>query len=203
MNTHANESEMAPKQAPKWLQVTLYLQLGIALFAIAVAIAAALGAKPLIEERSALVKQNAQLRTEAQATQAQLAKYREALNAARDGINAYHAGNYSGAISSYDSALQAAPNDPYLLDLKGYSQFKAHDFQSATITLKKAVEADPNFAWGYFDLARTYCGSKEYANAAKALATARDKGIPDEKIRRDVEFTHLCAPLLRPAAVSH
>jgi tetratricopeptide (TPR) repeat protein len=56
-------------------------------------------------------------------------------------------GNYSKAINSYDSALQATPDDPYLLDLKGYSQFKADDFQGAISTLKKAVAADPSFAW--------------------------------------------------------
>jgi tetratricopeptide (TPR) repeat protein len=134
---------------------------------------------------------------EVKAVQSELSTYREALTAAREGINEYHAGDFEAAVRSYDSALRLDPSNANLLDLKGYSLFKAGKLEESVAALQSSVEADPHYAWGYFDLARTYCAMRKFPEAAKAAdAAIRADSALRRHMDADGEFRRVCKPIL-------
>src|SRR5207253_10491565 len=61
----------------------------------------------------------------------QLANAREAARFVTDGMNLYHERRYEDAVRSYDRALQLDPDNPYVLNLKGYSLLKARHVPEA------------------------------------------------------------------------
>jgi len=185
-------------QAPRWLRVTIYAQVVIAVFAVSLSFLAAWELKPLLMQREELRSQVASLNTQLKSAQSELATYREALDAAREGINEYHAGNYAGAVANYDSALKLDPNNAYLLDLKGYSLFKGRRLDDAVATLLESVRADPKYAWGYFDLARVYCAAGKFSDAKTAADMAVSiSSTMRSKMDADGEFRRLCQPILK------
>jgi cytochrome c-type biogenesis protein CcmH/NrfG len=125
-----------------------------------------------------------------------LTNSREAVQYVTQGINLYHAGNYSAAVKAYDAALQLDPKNPYILDLKGYSLFKLKDFANAVSALQSSVTFQPDYAWGYFDLARVYCAEKQFDLASQSIKSAL-KIRPELAgyMQKDGEFLRLCAPL--------
>lgn len=182
---------------PFWLRKLVWLQIVIALAAIGVAVVAGTQVKPLIEKRNSLALEVAKEQGQVKAYRDQVKNARVAVKYVTDGINLYHAGNYDGAIASYNEALRLDPENPYIYNLKGYSLFKAHRFDQASKTLKQSVELDENYAWGYFDLARSYCAEGKFDEAKQAAAKAIQVQ-PEIKhvMRKDGEFTHLCHPLV-------
>ncbi len=76
-----------------------------------------------------------------------------------------------------------------------YSHFKAGDAAGAIALEQRSVVADPNYGWGYFDLARFYCardrGRGSEAQAAIRKATELDARIPS-LMATDGEFRRLC-----------
>ena len=122
---------------------------------------------------------------------------RQAVAFVRDGINAYHQGAYSTAVRAYDAALRLDPENAYVLNLKGYSLFKLRQFDEAIAALKAAVDVQPDYAWGYFDLARAYCARKDFdlAKEARSRALALRPGLAGV-MSGDGEFTRLCRPIL-------
>jgi TPR repeat/Tetratricopeptide repeat len=114
------------------------------------------------------------LRAELNSALQQLQRSREATQYVTQGINYYHQSRYELAVENYDRALALDPNNPYIVNLKGYALFKLHRLQPAIDALQRAVSADPNYAWGYFDLARAYCANGEYDHARDAIAAALD-----------------------------
>jgi tetratricopeptide (TPR) repeat protein len=191
---------------PRWLSAIAYAQVLIGIVAVVISVLAVMGLKPLLAEREALKNQvislNAQvnsLSTQVKDAQKQLNAYREALDAARTGINQYHQGNYVGAVQSYEAALHFAPHDAYLLDLKGYSLFKAGKLPEAIDSLNASVDADPKYAWGYFDLARVYCkiGNLPQAKSAAQTAIHISRGEIRQQMASDGEFRAVCKPIIK------
>lgn len=184
-------------QAPRWLSVTIYAQVIIALVAVGVSILAATEVRPLLVQRDELRSQVSSLNSQLRSAQSELATYREALDAAREGINEYHSGNYAGAVASYNSALKLDPRNAYLLDLKGYSLFKDRKFDDAIATLQQSVQSDQKYAWGYFDLARVYCAAGKFSDAKTAADMAVTiNAAMRSKMDADGEFRRLCRPIL-------
>ena len=125
-----------------------------------------------------------------------LSNSREAVQYVTQGINLYHAGSYSAAVNAYDAALQLDPENPYTLDLKGYSLFKLKDYAGASSAMQNSVAIQPDYAWGYFDLARVYCAEGKYDLASTSIKSALE--IRPElagSMKNDGEFLRVCTPL--------
>lgn len=137
------------------------------------------------------------LREDIETARAQLKASREAVSFVTQGINLYHQGQYRAAVTAYDQALQLDPQNPYVANLKGYSLFKAKQLGQSIESLKYAVEIDPNYAWGFFDLTRVLCASKQFPDAEEAAHKALQlrPGLR-EVMLADGEFTRLCRPIL-------
>ena len=150
-------------------------------------------------ELAARSEEVAAVRNELDATRTQLAASREAVALVTQGINRYHQGSYRGAIEAYRQALGLDPKNPYIANLKGYSEFKANRLDESIASLKEAVTIDPTYAWGYFDLARVLCADKKFSEA-KDAADRAVKLRPElaNVMASDGEFTRLCRPILRP-----
>lgn len=134
-------------------------------------------------------------RAEDEKLKTELANARRALTASRAAINAFHAGRLEDAVAFYDEALEADPSNAYLLNLRAYALFRLHHVDDAIQTQQRSLAADPNYAWGYFDLARFLCAQspnnlEEAKKAAQQALTLR----PDleNTMRNDGEFQRVC-----------
>lgn len=197
----------------------LAFQLIAAAVALAVTGWAALRVRPLLDQRVRLEEQIrvaaadvdrlageqqrarqeiAELERRATRLRAELQGARASTPVLSAAINAYHAGNYQDAVAKYDKALELNPGDPYIQNLKSYSQYKAGDYKGAERTLSGAMKVNPTYAWGYFDLARYECASGRHKDALKTISDAVEKG--GEKVRnelrvflaKDGEFNRVC-----------
>jgi tetratricopeptide (TPR) repeat protein len=143
-------------------------------------------------------------RTELRGTEEQLRGTEEQLRASREavyhvtlGINLFHQGSYEAAVAAYDRALELDEENSYVLNLKGYSLFKAKAFDDSLAALRDAVEKEPTYAWGYFDLARVSCATGDYESAKAAIEKAVE--LRPELLlvmKEDGEFERLCKAVL-------
>uniref|UniRef100_UPI003B3AF76C tetratricopeptide repeat protein n=1 Tax=Spirosoma sp. TaxID=1899569 RepID=UPI003B3AF76C len=115
--------------------------------------------------------------------------------ALQNGIDAYRRGQYAEAITFYDEYLAGKKNrnSAYVLNLKGYAQFRLRQYEQAVTTLLAATKADPKYAWAYFDLARVYCamGRESEANQAREQAISLRADM-QSIMQNDQEFMNLC-----------
>ena len=128
-----------------------------------------------------------------------LAQARCALSSSRSAIEAFHQRNYGHAIALYSEALRCDPHNAYLLNLKAYSEFKDDRLEDAIRSERQSIEADPSYAWGYFDLARFLCASGTAGNSeAKQRIDQAIRLRPDLKsvMQDDGEFKRLCGKLV-------
>jgi tetratricopeptide (TPR) repeat protein len=91
------------------------------------------------------------------------------------------------------------PDSAYLLNLQAYSLFKSGRLDEAIAAKRRRVSADPNYAWGYFDLARFLCaaGPNKFPEAKTAISKALQLRPRLERIMRgDGEFIRRCKGLL-------
>jgi Flp pilus assembly protein TadD len=204
------------------------MQLVAAAAAVAVTAWATIQVRPLLAQRERLSSEIAAARTRIEALdaeernaqariaklQAQTTELTDSLEGARkatpilsSAINAFHRREYSQAVRHYNEALQFNPGDPYIYNLKSYSQFRGGDLDGAVQTLTRGLELDPTYDWGYLDLARYQCatGSPEAALATvKRALTSRGTTIR-AAIRffsnNDGEFRRLCASILKDLEV--
>ena len=202
----------------------LAVQLVAAAGAVAVTAWAAIQVRPLLAERERLTADIASARTRMAALdeeesrarvriaelQARTTELTNSLEGARKAtpilttaINAFHRGEYSVAVRHYDEALRFNPGDPYIYNLKSYSQFKGGDLAGAASTLARGLELDPTYDWGYFDLARYQCAA---GSPQAALSTIKQAlNVRGEPVRagikffsaNDGEFRRLCGPILK------
>jgi tetratricopeptide (TPR) repeat protein len=155
------------------------------------AILAVLGAAVVFAALWLSYSQLRTLQTEVNSLRQEIGGLREALTASRDAIIAFHQRDYNEAVALYDQALHADPNNAYLLNLKAYSLFKLKRFQEAIKVQKESIRIDPDYAWGFFDLARFQCATGDFNAARTSIGEALDK------MKNDGEFQKLCAAILR------
>ena len=184
------------REAPRWLSVVAVLQLPLLVVVIAIYAFVAARLPPLLRERRALTLRVQADSLRADSTRMELASLRVALLTAREAINAYHAGQYAVAIEGYNAALAQHPGDSYLLDLKGYAFFKAGQLDSAVATLSQSVRSNPDFAWGYFYLARAECRAHHPAALESGLTAIRKDPEMKERMLADPEFRSVCAAII-------
>ena len=152
----------------------------------------------LASEADRLQKQNADLRENAENMRREIGGLREALAASRYAIEAFHQRDYAKAVSYYDQALRADPNNAYLLNLKAYSLFKLKRVGEAIEVQRQSLRADPQYAWGYFDLARFQCAAGSFEEARRSRDTALEMRPGLQTIMAgDGEFQRLCGPGLK------
>jgi tetratricopeptide (TPR) repeat protein len=161
----------------------------------------------LASEATRLEKQNSDLRQDAEKMRREMAGLREALAASRYAIEAFHQRDYSTAVSFYDQALRADPSNAYLLNLKAYSLFKLNRVGEAIDVQRQSLRADPEYAWGYFDLARFQCAAGRldearragfFDDARQSIASALERRPGLRAIMaKDGEFQKLCGPVLK------
>jgi tetratricopeptide (TPR) repeat protein len=114
-------------------------------------------------------------------------------------LKLFYRGDYNGAIAAYDSALSKDPDNAYLLNLKGYAQFRAKRYEEARATLTEAAAKDPGYAWAYFDRARVECAAGDFSAARVALQKTVEVSPPMASvIQSDGELQRLCRPILKP-----
>ena len=134
----------------------------------------------------------AELRSRLDRVEGELAETRCALGSS-GGINAYHDGDYPLAIQLYDEALKCDRQDGYVLSLKAYSLFKTGDLGAAIATQRASLESQPDYALGYFNLARFLCATGDFEAAAAEVATAVSLWPEVEEIAaEDGEYQKLC-----------
>lgn len=75
--------------------------------------------------------------------------------------------------------------------------FKDKQLDQSIESLKYAVEIEPDYAWGFFDLARVLCANKQFPDAEEAARKALElrPGLR-EVMLEDGEFSRLCRPIL-------
>ena len=153
-------------------------------------------AKTLRVERAHLAEQTSKLQATESQLQGEVSGLRQALAASRNAIAAFHDKDYASAVELYDLALAADPGNAYLMNLKAYSLFKLGKVQDALSVQNAGIATNPDYGWGYFDLARFQCAAGDKVGAAKslALASSKDSRIP-RLARQDGEFQRLCGPL--------
>lgn len=126
---------------------------------------------------------------EVQVVSQKLINAREASWYLTQGINSYHAGRYSDAIGFYDEAIKLDPRNPVIFDLKGYSLFRNKEFENAVLVLKKSIEIDPNYIWGYYDLALAYWANGEEEKAVRTVEMILEMNPTfKEIIKKDGQF---------------
>ena len=64
--------------------------------------------------------------------------------------------DYASAYSFIDNAIASDGSNPALYDMKGFTTELDKDFEAAIPYYQKAIEADANYAQGYYDLGRCY-----------------------------------------------
>jgi tetratricopeptide (TPR) repeat protein len=124
-----------------------------------------------------------------------LSTARASLAAARSAINAFHAGRLTDAVSLYDEALAADPDNAYLQNLRAYALFRLGRIEAAIESQKQSLKSDPNYAWGYFDLARFLCSASPARVDEARQATERAIALrPDMRgiMQSDGEFQRVC-----------
>lgn len=156
----------------------------------------------LLDEQAVLVNQQTVLREETEEYRASLAiarteltTARASLAAARAAINAFHAGRLEDAVRLYDEALATDPANPYLQNLRAYSLFRLGRVDAAVDGQQQSLAVDPNYAWGYFDLARFLCAaSPPRVEDAKEAAAKAIELRPDMRgiMQGDGEFQRVC-----------
>ena len=141
----------------------LAMQLAASAAAVAVTAWATIQVRPLLAQRERLTSEiaaarerievldaeerNARARiTELQARTTELTNSLEGARKAtpilNTAINAFHRREYSQAVRHYDEALRFNPGDPYIYNLKSYSQFKGGDLAGAARTLTRGLQLD-------------------------------------------------------------
>lgn len=182
-------------RAKRILSWFVVVQIVLAIAAIGVSWFAAYKVAPLFRQTKELERELEAQKAELQKVKTQLSKEREALAAGREAINAFHAGDYEGALNAYNRALELDPQNAYLLNLKGYVLFKMKRFPEAIQALNGSIEANPRYVWAYFDLARVDCASGRLMEAQNAIKKAVDLGFPKARMADDLEFARVCRPL--------
>ena len=122
---------------------------------------------------------------------------REAVRFVQSGINLFHAGRHAEAVQAYEAALELDPENPYVVNLKGYALLRAGRLEESVEALRQAVEIAPDYAWGYFDLARSLCRTGKFDEARDAAKEALQlrPGLRAQ-MSQDGEFRRYCRPIL-------
>lgn len=136
---------------------------------------------------------------ELEETKLQLRQARCALESSRSAVQAFHQRQYSTAVELYSEALTCDPGNAYILNLQAYSLFKLGRLEDAIRSQQRSLASEPDYAWGYFDLARFLCASgtsrlvEARSNIDRAVRLRPNLG---QIMQGDGEFVRLCGEMV-------
>jgi TolB-like protein/Tfp pilus assembly protein PilF len=78
--------------------------------------------------------------------------------------------DYDGALAELEVARQALPNDPRVVELKGYIERRQGRWDESIRDLKRAIELDPQNILTLQQTAQTYQGLRRYVDEKSVLA---------------------------------
>jgi tetratricopeptide (TPR) repeat protein len=142
-----------------------------------------------------------QLKTEVERSRAErdslaaaLRSAREAVSATRSAIPAFGEGDYAEAVDYYSQALAEDSTSAYLHNLRGYALFKLGRLDEAIAEARASVDLDPQYAWGYLDLARFLCAAGGQDSEARLAIRAAISLRPQLRhvMLGDAEFMRTC-----------
>ena len=113
------------------------------------------------------------------------------------GIKFFRSKEYMQAVQNYDKSIEIDKDDPTTYNYKGYSLFRAGEYDDALKALKKAKKLAPEYFLASLNLAKVYCAQQEYENARIVLQDRTP--IHSDKIKvleDDGEFRKHCKPIL-------
>ncbi|MBK9191215.1 MAG: tetratricopeptide repeat protein [Crocinitomicaceae bacterium] len=88
-------------------------------------------------------------------------------NAYNAGIEAFKAGNYTGAISKFSESIAADPNFTPAYYNKIIAENKAEKYNDAIKTCDQLISMKPGYSKAYFQRGRAYQGLNNYLQAEK------------------------------------
>jgi tetratricopeptide (TPR) repeat protein len=108
--------------------------------------------------------------TEVIADGSKSAKDKQAWVSKGDALN--RMGNFSEAITAYDTALKIDPNYVNALDGKGWSLNELGNYTQAIVYLDKALKIDPSYKWSLSNIGWSLNGLGNYTQAIVYLDKA-------------------------------
>lgn len=109
-----------------------------------------------------------------------------------EGNSLLKAGNYNGAISSYDQAL-AIEKDYRIYYQKGVAQKKANDLNGAKASLEESIKLKGDFEPSYNALGGVYFSMGNYTEAIKnfeKVLTLSDNGGVEKKVKKNMSLAY-------------
>jgi Flp pilus assembly protein TadD len=98
----------------------------------------------------------------------------EAERNVQEGISARLTGKFDQAVQSYDKALRLTPEDPMVLELKGYALFRMGNYDEAITTLEAALVSDTARTRAFIPLnmIKAYCAAGRDQQISPLLRTS-------------------------------
>ena len=106
------------------------------------------------------------------------------------GIEARLKGDFETAVRKYTEALALDPENPRILDFRGYARLRLNDIEGAREDLRRAVELRPNAVLARLNLLKVACAAEDGAPLPAELAP-RSPG-ETEIYAGDGELRRLC-----------
>jgi tetratricopeptide (TPR) repeat protein len=100
----------------------------------------------------------------------------------------FHQQKYE-AVTQYDKALEAFPNDPKLGALKDMPYLEQGQIPQSIEANRKAIELDPGDPLNYIDLAKSYCALSGLAVMLTfGVIRIAKTSVPSRGVVREVPF---------------
>lgn len=116
------------------------------------------------------------------------------------GLQAARRGDFAAAIAAYDQALALNPDNPRILNWKGYALFRSQAFAEAIASLERATALAPDVAEIHYNLALALWKGGRRDDAVKALRRAYEADASFRAVAaRDPQSRELRAAL-KPAS---
>ncbi|WP_298828381.1 tetratricopeptide repeat protein [uncultured Piscinibacter sp.] len=90
------------------------------------------------------------------------------------GLQAARRGDFAAAIAAYDRALSFNPDNPRILNWKGYALFRSQAYAEAIASFERAAKLAPEVAEIHYNMALALWKSGRRDDALKALQRAYD-----------------------------
>lgn len=89
-----------------------------------------------------------------------------------------NAGKLKEAMGEYDLMIKQNPNKPDLYFMKGYTAFKAGDYEGSITNNSKAIELKPDYKEAFYNRSQTYTSMQKYKEALEDALKAKSLGYP-------------------------
>ena len=153
----------------------------------------------LLDDLAAAKDTAAHMDSEIQELRVTLQNARRTTQFVSQAIKYYHSRKYDQAVVWYDKALTLDAKNPWILDLKSYSQFRAEDIDGAIASIKSALELEPTYLYGFSELSRYQCAAKDFDGAVQTFGQALETHGPEAStlytnlLKTDGQFERLCS----------